>query len=98
MSDESQQIFDAALGLPEAERALLASRLLESLEPELEELTEDELAAELDRRRAEIDQGIVTPIPWSQVRFEPLRIKWSFVLWIFTLSFCDYLRSYLESA
>ncbi len=42
MSDQSQQVFDAALGLPEAERALLAERLLESLEPELEELTEDE--------------------------------------------------------
>ena len=68
MSDQSQQIFDAALGLPEAERALLAEQLLESLEPELEELTEDELAAELDRRRAEIDQGIVKPIPWSKVQ------------------------------
>ncbi len=70
MSDQNQQVFNAALGLPEAERALLAERLLESLGPELEELTEDELAAELDRRRAEIDQGIVKPIPWSQVRFE----------------------------
>jgi putative addiction module component (TIGR02574 family) len=69
MSDQSQQVFDAALGLPETERALLAERLLESLEPELEKLTEDELAAELDRRRTEIEQGIVTPIPWSQVRF-----------------------------
>jgi len=57
--------------LPETERALLAERLLESLEPELEKLTEDELAAELDRRRTEIEQGIVTPIPWSQVRIEP---------------------------
>ena len=71
MSDQDQRVFDAALGLAEAERALLAERLLESLEPDLEELTEDELAAELDRRRAEIDQGIVTPIPWSQVHFEP---------------------------
>jgi putative addiction module component (TIGR02574 family) len=69
MSDQSQQVFDAALGLPETERALLAERLLESLEPELEEITEDELTAELDRRRAEIEQGIVKPIPWSQVRF-----------------------------
>jgi putative addiction module component (TIGR02574 family) len=71
MSDQSQQVFDAAMGLPETERALLAERLLESLQPELEELSEDELAAELDRRRAEIEQGIVKPIPWSQVRFEP---------------------------
>ena len=71
MSDQGQQIFDAAMELPEAERAVLAERLLESLEPELQEVTENELAAELDRRREEIEKGIVKPIPWSQVRFEP---------------------------
>jgi hypothetical protein len=37
----------------------------------MEECTEDELAAELDRRRAEIEQGIVKPIPWSKVRLDP---------------------------
>ena len=50
-----RRIGEARVRVPEAERALLAERLLESLGPELEELTEDELAAELDRRRAEID-------------------------------------------
>ncbi len=70
MSEQNQQVFQAALRLPEVERALLAEQLLDSLGPESEELTEDELAAELDRRRAEVDQGIVKPIPWSQVRFE----------------------------
>ena len=70
VSEQNQQVFQAALRLPEVERALLAEQLLDSLGPESEELTEDELAAELDRRRAEIDQVIVKPIPWSQVRFE----------------------------
>ena len=67
MTSEPQAIFDAALALPEADRALLAERLLESLSPEGDEPTDEEFAAELDRRRAEVEQGIVKPIPWSDV-------------------------------
>jgi len=70
MTTEPQAIFDAALALPEADRALLAERLLESLSPEGDELTDEEFAAELERRRAEVEQGIVKPIPWSDVLLE----------------------------
>jgi putative addiction module component (TIGR02574 family) len=70
MAPETQSLFDAALALPEAERALLAERLLESLSAEEVELTEDELLAELERRRADVEHGRVKPIPWSEVRFE----------------------------
>ncbi len=65
-----QSVFEAALALPEAERALLAERLLESLSPESDECTDAEFFAELERRRAEVEQGVVTPIPWSQVRLD----------------------------
>ena len=70
MSPETQSLYQAALALPEAERALLVERLLESLPPEQDELTDDELYAELERRRADVEEGRVKPIPWSEVRFE----------------------------
>jgi putative addiction module component (TIGR02574 family) len=70
MDPQHQALFDAALALPVAERALLAERLLESMPPEADDVTDDELAAELDRRRTEVEQGTVKPIPWSEVRLE----------------------------
>ena len=71
MTPETQALFDAALALPEAERILLVERLLESLPPETDELSDEELLAELERRRAEVEQGGVKPIPWSDFRLEP---------------------------
>jgi putative addiction module component (TIGR02574 family) len=65
-----QAICDAAPALPEAERALLAERLLETLSPQAREPAKDELFVELDRRRAEVEQGAVKPIPWSELRFD----------------------------
>jgi putative addiction module component (TIGR02574 family) len=70
MSPESQALFETALTLPEAERALLVERLIETLSPEEDELTDDEMFAELERRRADVEAGLVKPIPWSEVRFE----------------------------
>ena len=70
MTSQTQAILDAALALPEAERALLVERLLETLSPEQGELSDEELFAELERRRAEVEQGQVKPGPWSEVRLE----------------------------
>jgi putative addiction module component (TIGR02574 family) len=70
MSEQTKTLLDAALALPEAERAVLVEQLLESLSPEPDEMSDEEFLAELDRRRAEIEQGLVKPIPWSEVRLE----------------------------
>jgi putative addiction module component (TIGR02574 family) len=70
MSPESQSLLDAALTLPEAERALLAQRLAETLSPDADELADEELFAELERRRTEVEKGQVRPIPWTEFRFE----------------------------
>jgi putative addiction module component (TIGR02574 family) len=51
-------------------RGQLAERLLETLSADQEEVGDDELFAELERRRAEVEQGHVKPIPWSEVRLE----------------------------
>jgi putative addiction module component (TIGR02574 family) len=66
MDRETQSLLEAALKLPEAERTLLVDRQLESLPPE-DEFTEDELFEELEWRRAEVEQGKVKPVPWSEV-------------------------------
>jgi putative addiction module component (TIGR02574 family) len=70
MTSQVQAILDAALALPEDEREELVDRILESLPPEHEGFTDGEFLAELDRRSAEIEQGTVRPIPWSEVRLD----------------------------
>jgi len=68
MSDQVQAILDAALALPERERELLVERLLESLPPGFPPLNDEEMFAELERRAAEVEHGLVKPIPWEEVR------------------------------
>ena len=70
MSTPTQAVLEAALALPEADRALLVERLLETLPPEEEERLDEELFAELESRRAEVEQGLVKPIPWSELQIE----------------------------
>lgn len=63
MPADLQAVLDAAMQLPEADRLTLVSRLMESLPPEglTLSLEDPELAAELDRRFAERDEGIAWP-------------------------------------
>jgi putative addiction module component (TIGR02574 family) len=68
MTSQSRHLFDAALALPEKERALLAECLLESLPLEQDDLTEDALTAELERRLEEYRQDPSVAVPWSEVK------------------------------
>jgi putative addiction module component (TIGR02574 family) len=67
MSPEHQAVFDAALALPEAEREMLVDRLLETLPRVLDNPTDDELFAELERRRAEFERDPSVAVPWSEI-------------------------------
>ena len=74
MSLTLDQLADEAMQLPSASRALLAERIVESLD-----LTEtDEIqrlwAAEAIRRRDEVRSGRVQPIPGDEVLAEVRRI------------------------
>jgi putative addiction module component (TIGR02574 family) len=69
ISMSSETVVNAALALPEEERAMLAERLLESL-PATGDVTDDDLAAELERRRADVTGGTAEAVPWSQLRRE----------------------------
>lgn len=68
MSDETDRLLAAALALPEEERIRLVERLLESLPPEGGAETEEEFAAELERRAAEVAAGTADAIPWDKLR------------------------------
>jgi len=71
MSERSASLLAAALELSEQERAELVEGLMDSLAPpdsDIDRLTEEEFAAELDRRAAELRQSPDAGIPWEQVK------------------------------
>jgi putative addiction module component (TIGR02574 family) len=72
MSNQSQMVLDAALTLPEIERAALIRRLAESLSPETERLLDEDFINELERRSAEFEQGTADPVSWEQLKTELL--------------------------
>jgi putative addiction module component (TIGR02574 family) len=71
MTDDAKRIFEAALRLPEAERAVLAVALEDSIGDgaPAEEIDEAWLD-EAKRRREEIRSGEAQLVPWQDVRGE----------------------------
>jgi putative addiction module component (TIGR02574 family) len=67
MTTKTKKLLDEALQLPPAEREALAGRLFDSLEPDDPD-AETAWQAEIERRIAELDQGIAKPIPWAEAR------------------------------
>ena len=69
MLTDASSILDAALRLPNHERAELASRLLESLEPVFADADiEAAWTAEIKRRIDDLNSGKVKAIPWEKAR------------------------------
>lgn len=68
MENQFDAILKAALALSEIQRELLIDELVESLSPETGPHSDEEMLAELERRRTEMEQGLVKPIPWEEVR------------------------------
>ena len=74
MSETATTLLDQLLKLSEADRALIADRLWESLSDEkqqelMDEADDDpEFQAELERRIESIDSGTAELIPWEQAR------------------------------
>ncbi len=67
MTAQVKAVFDAALALPETERVLLAECLLETLPSEQDELADEELYAELERRRADFEKDPSGAVPLSEL-------------------------------
>ena len=68
MSTNGREVLDAALALPEADRALLAEALLDTLAPDRDATSDDALEAELDRRFAEAVRDPGATVSWSELR------------------------------
>lgn len=67
MVRDRESVKQDALALPDDARAALASALLESLEPEVDEDIDVARLSEVQHRAAELDSGKVQGIPWSVV-------------------------------
>jgi putative addiction module component (TIGR02574 family) len=67
---EVEKVLAAALRLPADARAAVAAELMQSLdEPEAAaEEAEAAWADEIRQRLADVDAGVVTPIPWLAAR------------------------------
>ena len=70
MNTSTSRILDAALALSEQERAEIACELLESLNPEGDDLLDDHWSQELDRRLAEVRRGEGDTVSWSELKRE----------------------------
>jgi putative addiction module component (TIGR02574 family) len=60
------ELIEEVLHLPRTDRSYLATKLLESLDEEDDEMSED-WKSELDRRLQDIDEGKVKMIPHAEV-------------------------------
>lgn len=71
MSERSASLLAAALQLSDEERAELVEGLMDSLDPpdsDIDRMTEEEFAAELDRRAEELRRDPNAGVPWEQVK------------------------------
>jgi putative addiction module component (TIGR02574 family) len=72
MSDY-QSLFADASQLPVGERLHLIESLWDTLPDDAAPTLSPEWLAEIERRSAEYDAGLVKPIPWETIRAESLR-------------------------
>jgi putative addiction module component (TIGR02574 family) len=65
---EATTLLEQVLSLPERDRAEIATRLLESLDPETQQDVDEAWAAEIERRCAAVDAGALGTSDWKDVR------------------------------
>ncbi len=70
MESRGQAVLEAALNLPEEERALIAEQLLATLSGTGPSSSDDDFAAELERRFEEGRDDATATIPWADLRDE----------------------------
>jgi len=68
MIKDTDLLLSQALDLPESDRAELAARLLESLDPGSDPVIDDAWAEEIERRCAASDAGTNVSSDWKDVR------------------------------
>ena len=68
MKRDASEILRDALELPPEARAALAGSLIDSIDDQVDEGSEQAWADEIERRMADVDSGKVTPVPWTEAR------------------------------
>ena len=68
MSKSLDKLLDEARRLPEEDRLRLVEALLSMADGGAEPGTAEAWAAEIARRTRDVDAGLVSPVPWSEVR------------------------------
>jgi putative addiction module component (TIGR02574 family) len=68
MTTAADTVFQAALQLPERDRAELAAKLIDSIDPTTDADWAEEWDAEIAKRIEELDTTKVKTIPWDEVR------------------------------
>jgi putative addiction module component (TIGR02574 family) len=68
MTKAAEQLLSNAMALDDSERAELAARLLETLDPSVDSDYARAWEAEIESRIRDLDQGTVNAIPWEQAR------------------------------
>lgn len=68
LSTEAQQVFDAAMKLPDGERAKLADKLSLTLDPTADPEWQAAWGPEIARRIAEVENGTAKLSDWEDVR------------------------------
>jgi putative addiction module component (TIGR02574 family) len=68
MNPTVEQVIQAALALPVQERERVIDELVISCVPDKGPPLDESWMAEIQRRSAELDAGLMTPIPWEEVK------------------------------
>jgi putative addiction module component (TIGR02574 family) len=67
MTEQASDLLQKALQLPEEERAELASSLLRSLDPAVEQGVQEAWNEEIARRIARLESGQSKSVPWPEL-------------------------------
>jgi putative addiction module component (TIGR02574 family) len=65
---QAADLLEQVLNLPEHDRAKIATRLLESLDPAAQDEIDESWALEIERRCAAVDAGTLETSAWEDVR------------------------------
>src|SRR4051794_15087231 len=65
---DHEQVLAVALELPAEQRAALAGRLIQSLDPTVDNDVESAWSEEIRRRLERLDSGQAVTIPWAEAR------------------------------
>jgi hypothetical protein len=68
MTPTAAKLFDEAILLPDSDRGDLAARLIESLDPQVDEGVEAAWSDEIRERMVDLQTGKVEPVSWAKAR------------------------------